>query len=372
MSAPAAPPRRRVHADDLRALAPWLVSRLTVVVLVLGGGRLLAGGPPGFLPAWDRWDVGLFSKVAAFGYQGYPQDYPDRGAEAFFPGFPLVLRAVHVVVPSWTAAGLLISLVAGAVASVFLARLAALEQIPGTRAVTALVLSPYAVFLFAGYSEALFLALALPGWWCARQRRWAAAGVLVALSTGVRITGVFLAVALLVEYAVAERRWGRAVLWLLTPFAVLAGFFGYLGAVTGDPLRWFHVQQDFWDRSLTLPWESLSTTIAAARDPLQGREYAWSFTAEIVAVGVGLAVTLVLLRRARWGEATYVGLSVAALATSSFYLSVARASLLWWPLWLLVAAAGERRAWVWTGYLCVAAPLMALGVLTFTSGRWVG
>ncbi len=371
MSALLTPPRRRVGLEDLRALAPWVLSRLTVLLLTVGGGRLLAGEPPGFLPAWDRWDVGLFRKVAAFGYQGYPQDYPDHGVEAFLPGFPLVLRAVHIVVPSWTAAGLVVSLVAGAVASVFLARLSALEGVPGTRAVTALVLSPYAVFLFAGYSEALFLALALPGWWCARQGRWASAGVLVALSTGVRITGLFLAVGLLVQYATAERRLGRDVLWLLAPFAVLAAFFGYLGAITGDPLRWFHVQQDYWGRSLTLPWQALSTTFAAARDPLQGREYAWSFAAEIVAVGVGLALTLFLLRRARWGEATYVGLSVAALATSSYYLSVARATLLWWPLWLLVAAAGERRSWVWTGYLWVAGPLMALGVLTFTSGRWV-
>ncbi len=351
---------------------PWVLSRLTVLVLTVGGARLLTDDPPGFLTAWDRWDVGLFGKVAAFGYQGFPQDYPDRGAEAFFPGLPLVLRAVHVVVPSWTVAGLLVSLVAGGVASVFLARLAALDGIPGGRAVTTLVVSPYAVFLFAGYSEALFLALALPGWWCARQGRWAWAGGLVALSTSVRITGVFLAVGLLVEYAVRERRIGRDVLWLLTPFVVLGGFFGYLGAITGDPLRWFHVQQDYWGRSLTLPWESLSATVAAARDPMQGREYAWSFTAEIVAVGVGLVLTAVLLRRARWGEATYVGLSVVALATSSFYLSVARATLLWFPLWLLVAAAGTRRSWVWTGYLCLAAPLMALGVLTFTSGRWVG
>ena len=89
-------------------------------------------------------------------------------------------------------------------------------------------------------------------------------------------------------------------------------------------------------------------------------------------MAVGVLVTAVLLRRARWGEATYVGLSVAALATSTFYLSVARATLLWFPLWLLVVEAGQRRRWVLPAYVTVAAPLMALGVLTFTAGRWVG
>ena len=168
MTRPAAP------ADPARAaLLVWLLSRAGVAVLVLGGARLLAGAPagdvPGFLSRWDRWDVGLLRKVAEFGYAGYPDRYPDQGIEAFFPGFPLVLALVHRVVPDWTAAGLLISLVAGAVAAVWLARLAALDGLPGDRAVLVLVLSPYAVFLAAGYSESLFLALALPAWWCGRQ-----------------------------------------------------------------------------------------------------------------------------------------------------------------------------------------------------------
>ena len=89
-------------------------------------------------------------------------------------------------------------------------------------------------------------------------------------------------------------------------------------------------------------------------------------------MAVGVLVTVLLVRRARWGEATYVGLSVAALATSTFYLSVARATLLWFPLWLLLVEAAQRRAWVHPAYVWLSAPLMAVGVLTFTSGRWVG
>ena len=101
---------------------------LAVVLLVLAAGSQLRAAP-GFLGRWDRWDVGLFRKVAQYGYAGYPAHYPDRGVEAFFPGLPLVLAAVHAVVPSWTAAGLLISLASGAVASVALSRLAALDGV---------------------------------------------------------------------------------------------------------------------------------------------------------------------------------------------------------------------------------------------------
>jgi hypothetical protein len=373
-----APDRRlRGGAADPTVLGIWLASRVAVAVLSLGGAWTLsgvrAGRVQGFLQRWDRWDVGLFRKVAESGYTGYPESYPDRGIEAFFPGLPLVLRLVHLVLPDWTAAGLLISLVAGAAASVALGRLAVLEGVSATRAVLYLVLSPYAVFLFAGYSEALFLACALWAWLFARQERWVPAALLVAAAASVRVSGLFLACGLVVQYAVAHRGRPRPdAVALLAPFVVLAGYAVYLHALTGDWLRWSNAQREGWGRELTAPWTALRATVVAASRDTQRAEVAWSFGAEVLAVLVGVLLTAVLLRRRRWGEATYVGLSVAALATSTYYLSVGRATLLWWPLFLLLAAASERRAWVHPAYLALSAPLMALLVLTFTSGRWVG
>ena len=376
-SAVRAPRAARLGRDDVGALAVWVASRVAVALLSVGGAWLLSGAQAssveGFLQRWDRWDVGLFRKVAEFGYQGRPEHYADEGVEAFFPGAPLVLRAVHLVVPDWTAAGLVVSLVAGALASVALGRLAVLEGAPASRAVLYLVLSPYAVFLFAGYSEALFLALALWGWLRARQEHWVAAGLLVAGASTVRISGLFLACGLVVHHLVLRRgRVGVGSLALLAPFAAVAAYFAYLWAVTGDPLRWFTAQEEGWGRRTTPPWEALSTTVRAGLDGAQGAEYAWSFRAEVLAVAVGVALTVVLVRRRAWGDATYVGLSVTALATSTYYLSVGRATLLWWPLFVLLAVASVRRPWLHTAYLALSAPVMALLVLTFTSGRWVG
>jgi hypothetical protein len=354
------------------ALRSWVATRVAVALLVLAGAAQVFGGRgQGFLDRWDSWDVTLFRKVAEFGYAGYPQHYPDKDIEAFFPGFPLVLRAVHAVVPDWTAAGLLVSLVAGAVAVVFLARLAELEGVDGGRAALYLLLSPYAVFLAAGYSEALFLAVALPGWYAAKKGNWALAALLVAAACTVRVSGAFLAVALVVQWLTTSRD-RRALPWLAAPFLALLGYAVYLHHLTGDWLRWQHAQASTWGRHLTSPWQALQTTWDAARNPSLGAEYQWSFRAELVAVAVGVLVTVVLLARRRWGEATYVGLSVAALATSTYYLSVARATLLWFPLWLLLAELAARRPWVHTAYVAVATPLMAVVVLAFTAGRWVG
>jgi hypothetical protein len=369
---------------DREAVAGWVASRVAVALVVLAGiwmlGDLPAGQAPSYLSRWNQWDSQLFIDVARFGYRGYAAHSPGRHLEAFFPGEPLALRAVHVVTGDWVAAGLVISALAGTVAMVALARLGELE-LPGPlasrcgpRAVLYLVLSPYAVFLAAGYSEALFLGFALSSWLAARRGRWLAAGLLAGGAGLVRIDGAFLGLALLVEWAtrnVGPRR-VRDLPPLVAPFVVTAGYFVYLHHITGDWLAWSHAQAAGWGRHLTAPWTAFHTSWTAARAPNQGLPYAWSFRAEVLAVLLGFALTVVLLVMRRWGEAVYVGLQVVALGTSSYYLSVARSTLLWFPLWLLLARWSLRWRWLHVGYLAVSPALMVVGVVAFTTGHWVG
>lgn len=364
------------------ALRTWLASRVAVAVLWIFGAYELAGtGSPGsLLGRWDRWDADLYIKLARWGYNGYPRHYPDRGMAAFFPGEPLVLRAVHALTGNWVGAGLLISLVCGAVAVIALARIGELDSggAVGDRAVRYFVLSPFAVFLAAGYSEALFLAFALPAWVALSRNRLAAAGILATLAAGVRITGVFLGVAMLVHYATLRRERGERLLearaaWLAGPFLATAAFFAYLHAVTGDWLAWLHAETGTtWGRSFTAPWTSFTTTWGAVTNAAQPTAYRLAFAVEIVVVLAATALTAALLAARRWGEGVYVGLQLAALATSAYYLSVGRATLMWFPLWLLLARATTTRRWVDTAYLCVAPALMAVYVVGFTSGQWAG
>jgi hypothetical protein len=371
-------------SDSARPLAVWWLSRASVALLVLGGTWLLHGGNgdevQSWLGAWNRWDTGLFVKVARWGYLGYPVHYPDKGVVAFFPGEPVALRVVHTVVGSWVGAGLLISAVAGAVAAVYLARVARLDadgvasSDVGARAVLYLVLSPYAVFLAAAYSESLFLAFALPAWYAARRGRWVVAGVLAAAAATVRITGLFLALALVVQWLTDRergRRW-RDLAPLTLPFLALLGYAAYLHHISGDWLAWQHAQEQEWHRHLTAPWTAFHTTWEAAGNSHQLAAFLWSWRAEIVSVLIGVALTVVLVVKRRWAESVYVGGQVVALATSEYYLSVARTTLLWWPLWVLLAHASFRWRWVHPVYLAIAAPLAAIGVLAFTAGQWVG
>jgi hypothetical protein len=385
-------PARTTSPTAFQVLVLWIGSRLGIVVLTIVGAGILIEDTKPFLERWSNWDAHLLAIIAEHGYGGVPGSEPDEGLPAFFPGMPAMLRLVHLIVPDWTASGLLISLIAGGVAMVALARLGDFEGPAGTgrRAVLLMLLCPTAVFLFAGYSEALFLAFAIPAWLAARRGDWMAAGLLGAGAACVRVTGLFLAVALIVEYftgpwRTAERdrdrdRYRTSLGWLVAPFVPPALYSAYQYARTGDWLAWNHAQEAGWGRSIVWPWESLTTTWDSATNDGQ---FVWAFRLEIAGALVGVLLVGWLLVMRRWGELVYVGLQVGALLCSAFYLSIPRSALLWWPLWLALARAAVPRhgeqGWrarlrpnLVAVYGLVIGPLMVVNVLIFMKGGWAG
>lgn len=384
----------RLDATDRAVLGIYALTRIAVAITTYCSAHFFAAGPkdvhaPSFLSLWGRWDADFFRKIAEHGYfsaftepdgsGGIGSARPDN-REAFFPGFPLVLRAVHTVVPNWTAAGLLISLVAGAVAVVALSRITRLHlptetgDRAGPLAALFLLVSPCAVFLAAGYTEALFLAFALPAWLAARRDRWALAGLLGAAATTVRISGLFVAAALAAQFLLSRpgREQWRSAGWLVVPGLPALAYSWYLHSGTGDWMAWKHAQERGWYRQFHAPWEAWQHTWDGAFAHSSTTVYAVMFQAELLAMVVGLLLLAFLVVRRQWPEALYIGLSLWALGTSYWYQSVPRATLLWWPLWTTLAVAGVRRPWIRSTYLYVAAPLATVLALVFTKGQWAG
>ncbi|MFE3901654.1 mannosyltransferase family protein [Streptomyces sp. NPDC059153] len=375
----------RLKPADREVLWLYLLTRAGIWITAYCTGRLFADDhqarhAASFFSPWQRWDWWHYLHIAQDGY--FPggsgpwiSGWDNR--EAFFPGFPFVLRAVHTVVPSWPAAGALISLVAGGVAVLALARIARLhlpQDNAGQRAALFFLLSPCAVFLAAGYTEALFLALALPAWLAAQRLNWPLAAVLTCLATTVRVSGLFLAAALAVHFLVTARtpaHW-RRLPWLTLPALPPLLYSWYLQTHTGDWMAWKHAEERGWYRDFHAPWEAWQNTWHAAFGHSQSTGYALMSQAELLAMLVGIGLCGLLLRQRRWPEAVYIGLSLWALGTSYWYTSIPRATLLWWPLWTGLAAWSLRNARIQTAYLVVAAPLMTVFAVTFLSGRWAG
>lgn len=351
---------RRLRTGDRRVLGMWAGAHLALAVISwmtasMNGKRGLYAP---LLGNYAHWDTNWYVKIAAHGY------FSGRGAGpdscAFFPGFPLALSLVHLLVRNWTVAGLLISLVAGGVA------LCCLRRLGGEIACLHLLTAPAAMYLLVGYSESLFLAFALPAWLAAQRRDWLTAGLLGAFAGLVRIDGVFLAAALILAAATSRRGQRlRATAWSLLALTGPGLYEVYLWAGSGSWGAWQSASQHGWGLHFVGPWRSLQTTWGMAFGGGLAPDHAVAFQVELAAMVVAVALTLALLWRREWPEAVYCGLAVVALGTTTYYQSVPRALLLMWPLYVLAARAADRRAWVGRVYLWSSAPLAVVVAMLF-------
>ncbi|MEY2535073.1 MAG: hypothetical protein QOF29_2983, partial [bacterium] len=213
-----------------------------------------------------RWDSVWYLAIAN---DGYPADDPRRAA--FFPLYPLLVRAAGVVVGEPIVAGVLVSLGCFAVALVLLHRLTELELgRPAARAtVWALALFPGAVFFSAVYSEALFLALSVGSVYAARTGRWGWAGALGALGAATRSAGVLLVVPLALLWLArvdadgARPRRLRDAAWIAVVPLGLAAFGALLALGGGDPLAPLHAQET-WLREFAGPFLGIVDGTTAA------------------------------------------------------------------------------------------------------------
>lgn len=342
-----------------RAAAAHVLSRLILGVTVLAMAAATGQGAVGhewatgtwWLDRFSAWDSYHFVRIATLGYLPPGLDCCDQ---AYFPGYPLAMAAVAPLTGgNVTAAGLLVSVVAGAVASWLLWVLVATDSRGGPlaarRAVTLLLLAPAGFFLVAVYTEALFLALALGAWLLAGRRHWWWAGLIAALAAGVRVNGLFLAAGLVVMYALQWHRDGRPrprldVLALGLPALSVGGYVAHLHSRTGSWDAWREAEARGWDRSVAWPWEGA----AAAWRALLDSPDAWlaaSRTADIVAVALGVAVTVLLARQRRWPELTFMTLTVGVVLCSTLWVSAPRYALTWFPAYLAVATMRDTTAY---------------------------
>ncbi|MFW5470801.1 mannosyltransferase family protein [Knoellia sp. CPCC 206435] len=337
----------------------WALSRLllgvTVVLMAAATGQGAVGHEwatgTWWLDRFSAWDSYHFVRIASVGYLPPGLECCDQ---AFFPGYPLLMAALAPLTGgNVTAAGLLISVVAGTVAAWLLWRLVADDPRGGPvaagRAVALLLLAPAGFFLVAVYTEALFLALALGAWVLAGRRHWWWAGLVAALAAGVRVNGLFLATGLVVMYAVQWHHDGRPrprpdVLALGLPALGVGSYVAYLHSRTGSWDAWREAEARGWDREVAWPWEG----VAAAWRALLDSPDAWlaaSRAADIVAVALGVAVTALLARQRRWPELTFMVLTIGVVVCSTLWVSAPRYALTWFPAYLALATMRDSTAY---------------------------
>jgi hypothetical protein len=209
---------------------------LLAVIGVIGGGMLPlppgqpptdAGFPnPTLAPGWhmlvtslQRQDAQWFLRLATSGYS------PGDNSAAFFPLFPLAVRAIDAVPGVGPlAAALMVANAAAFGALLLLHALTRLElgDAAARRAALFTALFPTAFFLYAPYTESTFLLASVAAFWFARRDRWAGAAVAGAAAAATRSVGIVLILALWVEAIAQWRRGGRPLLPRLAAAAAVA------------------------------------------------------------------------------------------------------------------------------------------------------
>jgi hypothetical protein len=418
--------------DSRRAL--W-TSRLLVWVAAIGTVATLGFGPvrgafnpPGVTRGFGwlgdllaapaaRWDASWYLVIAHYGYR------PDLGVftssrTAFFPLYPLGLRAISDVGFPPVLAGVLVSLGAFALALYGIHRLTSLELAGGARphageiaqlAVMVTAFAPMAFYFSAVYSESLYLALSVGVFWCARQGRWATACALAALAGATRSAGVVLALPVLMLYLYGPRedrapdfarirrlapryRLRRDVLWLGALPAGLAVYMAYLALSGGDALMPFHAQ-DVWDRRFAGPylgvWDGMKAAFQGARQLLSFQRHDIYFPvaggSPFVDAGHNLMLLAFLLAAVpavvgvlRLLPLAYGAYVVAALALPLSYpvapqplMSLPRFLVVLFPLSMWLAAWLAARPRVRKPALVVSVLLMAFFTAQFATWHWV-
>src|SRR5579859_6125894 len=145
--------------------------------------------------SWFRWDTGHFVHISLYGYT-------DAWRTAFFPLYPLLIKAVAPLTHNPFTAELLISNIALLVVSMVLYQLVCedFDRERADRTVLYLSVFPTAFFLAVGYNESLFLCLALLCFYQMRHGRWWLAALFGLFASLTRSAGLFLALPFCLEY----------------------------------------------------------------------------------------------------------------------------------------------------------------------------
>ncbi|MFF0220823.1 hypothetical protein [Streptomyces sp. NPDC004629] len=255
------PSRALLHG--LRRAAPALAAFFAVHVvgllfLAVWAHRRGHGLWPMLATEWDsRWYLG----IADHGYAHELGVAFDHNNLAFFPLYPLLVRAVAVLTPgSRASTGLGIAVVASLVAAWGVYAVG--ERLAGRRAgillTTLWAALPVGLVQWMGYTESLFTVFAAWTLYAVLDERWLWAGAGACLAGLTRPTGIAVAAAVSVAALLALRRRfsGRALAAALLAPVGWCAYLGWVGLRLGRWDGYFAVQR-MWHNELDGGHETL-------------------------------------------------------------------------------------------------------------------
>ena len=371
-----------ISRDLLFVLGIYLGTRC---LLLLAAYLQASFGHHDFLHELSNWDGLWYRMVANQGYPGHPSDA--QTTLGFFPLYPLVIYVIepifkvtgHDAIWSASVAGLIISGIGGAIACVYVYRLAEgwWDRFTARRATILFILFPGSVVFSMVYSEGLLMPLAAACIFYLERKRWLLAGMLAGFATAVQPVAVVLipvcAISALLEWR--RRGWRlsdlrRVIVAPLLSGLGLAAFAGFLWLWTGTPLASYRAQHHGWsEKTDALALVHLTTKLAGEVSLSHFNHPTINLNLVVGLIGavlLGGMLILAALQRGRISPEALVwtaGVTFLAL-TSEFVPPNPRMLITAFPAIMVVGRYARGRFWtvlLWSNVLLLA----GLSMLTF-------
>ncbi|HEX8097875.1 MAG TPA: mannosyltransferase family protein, partial [Pyrinomonadaceae bacterium] len=296
-------------------------------------------------PLAGRGDGGWYIGIAEHGYEKIPFTSGHHNW-AFFPLYPLTLRAAAAVTGGYALTGMALSSVFLLLALVILHKLClsyGCDQATADRAVFYAAAFPTSYFYSLPQTESLFLLLTVGSFYAAVRERWTLAGVCGALASATRFVGVLMLPTLLLLYWQRRRTTLRASALgiLLSPLGVPA-YALYLRWITGNAFA-FRDAHAAWGRGrtglfITPLWEYLTHPSEVAPPTGGGNFNLLHVAAALTAFACGYK----LLRRREWALSFYTLASIIIPLTTLSVMAATRYVMVIFPVYVVLGAAGQR------------------------------
>lgn len=276
---PLAPLKGSAGAERLRdyALITLMALGSRAVLLLIGSGAMFGpapeGRPPtyGLLSMFSRWDSNWYLQIIESGYTTVSADgQPGATRYAFFPGYPLLVRAtMGVTLLDAETAGILLSTVLFVVALFLIreyVRDLGMPRETGLAAVLLVCCAPHSFVFSAIYTESTFLLLLVAAMLALRRGAFLWAGVFAALLSGVRPNGILFVVFALawtwrtLGWRALVQPWTdpRPMLAIVLAPLGLVAFWWYCFATTGDAFAQATSIAHGWGWSADWPWNNFA------------------------------------------------------------------------------------------------------------------
>lgn len=374
-----------------------------------------------YLQRWSNWDGAHFIDIARNGYEPFQV--------VFFPLYPILIKALSVFNLSYFWSGFLITQLATVTTLYYFYKLALLDlkKTSAEKTIYYFLIFPTSFFLVSLYSESVFLAFALSSFYYARTKNFLASFILAGLSSVTRVIGVFVIIAIFIEYLSSKKikknysqlskrksarffvylvladilfyyfglgnqlfyymflfislfgfitllfflalKFGRDVLFFILSLIPFSLFSYYLFLTQNHPLA-FVLYETNWGRKLTLPWQVLFSDFSKLyqlgffKISLTHQTFIELLFAVIFIIGF-----LVSIKKLRASYTFYYGASLILPLLTGTLLSIPRFVLVLFPFFILIAGIENKlfqQFWIIFSVL-----LLALFTILFINNYWI-